>query len=109
MSVEGAVRRRSIHNIDLVHLHDLRLKPGDTQHFGPFSVTTPERTMIDLLHDPDQFGRIERVACRLLSAVSDGGLLAIHQRVLRTKRPHRNLASTRLVELRGKGPPPASG
>lgn len=83
-----------------VRVHELVLGPGDSQAFGPFSVTTPLRTAVDLIHDPAPMGVGEAVAVRLLLPLIPGGAAELVARIESTRRPHRSLALARLAQLR---------
>lgn len=75
---------------------------ADVHTFGRLSVTTPERTALDLLHAPDSFGSTEKVALRLLCQQIDGGVRRLQQHISERKRPYRRLAERRLVQLSGR-------
>ena len=83
-----------------VRVHELVLRPGDTATFGPFSVTAPLRTAVDLIHDPTPLGVAEAVAVRLLLPLIPGGAAALLARIESTRRPHRALALARMAQLR---------
>lgn len=84
------------------HIHEFRLVSADIHTFGRLSVTTPERTALDLLHSPEGFGRTETVALRLLCQQFDGGVQHLRQHLSVHKRPYRRLAERRLARLSGR-------
>lgn len=88
---------------DGVRNYELRLAPADTVRFGVFEVTSPLRTVHDLLYDTERFARVERVACRLLFPLIKGGAHEVRQHLAAHRRPHRRLAQARLTVLCGEG------
>lgn len=85
---------------DRVTLH-LRCGPEDIEGFGPCAVTTPLRTLVDLLHAGDALSRHRAVACRLLVPLVPGGVDAVRARLASRRRPHRRAATERLARLLG--------
>lgn len=84
-----------------VRVHELRYTEADLTRFGPFGVSRPLRTALDLLHDPSGAGRREVVACRLLFRLIDGGRDAVEEQVRASRRPYRRLAHERFAKLTG--------
>lgn len=77
---------------------ELRLSPEDRVKLGMFCVTSPLRTVIDLLHDPDHFGLTERVAYRLLLPLIPGAKETVFLYLSTHRRPHARLARERALE-----------
>ena len=77
-------------------MHEFQLAPGDVLLFGEFAVTSPARTVFDLLRSPDDFDLASRVACRLLFARHAGLSEAVRERLVDGGRPYRALALARL-------------
>lgn len=93
-----AGRRRPLASRADLRVYELRYGAEDVERFGPFQVTRPMRTALDLLHDPEVFGRREAVACRLL-LLADGGTAAMARHLAEHRRPHRRLAQARFREF----------
>ena len=93
-----AHRRRDAQNTEWLRIYELRYTEADTKRFGDFSVTTPLRTVLDLLYD-DGFGRAERIACRLLISLMADGRAAVSTHLDTHQRPRRRLARQRLAAL----------
>lgn len=73
-------RRRDPVRDAALALHHRPCPELDLVRFGATAVTTPRRTLIDLLHEPgaeDGFPQTARIACRLLSRSTPGGIDAI--------------------------------
>ncbi|MCB1274496.1 MAG: hypothetical protein KDB25_08935 [Leucobacter sp.] len=98
--VSTAGRKRVIVALtEQCRIAQLRLTEGDIHAFGEFRATTPFRTVLDLLHDPEGFGLADEVACRLLVARVDGGWAAVDVHVRTHRRPGRGLARERLDRI----------
>lgn len=82
-----------------VRTSEFRFAPGDVVQLGPCRVSTPARTILDLLYAPAPFGTAERVACRLLAHRVTGGLAAIQEHLHTHRRPYRREAVTRLASI----------
>jgi len=91
--------RGSIARTDDIDVLELRLDPADLQHFGSFTVTTPMRTILDLLYAPAEFGVRERAASRLLILNSPDCVHEVHDYVISHRRPGRRRAMSRLESL----------
>lgn len=82
-----------------VHFRQLRLEPSELTQLGDFAVTTPERTILDVLRLAPRFTQQQRSACRLLilhAALSRTTLLSS---LNAAPRAHRERARTRLLAL----------
>lgn len=93
-----AHQRRDAQNTEWLRIYELRYTEADTRRFGEFSVTTPLRTVLDLLYD-DDFRRVERIAGRLLLPLIVDGRAAITAHLDAHQRPRRQLARQRLAAL----------
>lgn len=79
--------------------YELRFAPGDISELGEFGVTSPTRTLLDLLHRPILFDESTRDACsNLLELIPHATEHTIHE-VNRRRRPHVRLARERLHDL----------
>ncbi len=87
-----------------VHVHELRLAPADVHQFGAFAVTSPQRTIIDMLCDPAPLQLREVVAVRLLLTLVAGGRTAIFADLHDRHRPRKQVALARLTDLRADPP-----
>ncbi|CAG7595955.1 hypothetical protein ACFPZL_05565 [Leucobacter soli] len=93
-------RRRNLRReTPQIRISELRLAPGDMHELGAFAVTTPLRTLLDLLYADTGFGKRERVACRLLALQIPGGWATARERVEARRRPYRTVARERLAAL----------
>lgn len=97
-----AKRRYTGIDTEMLRVSELRLSESDVTPLGRFAVTTPLRTVLDLLHDPDGFGPVERIACRLL-VHRIGGWAAVAARIEAHRRPYRTAALRRLGRPTGEG------
>lgn len=86
VTVPPRLRRDPVHDVDL-RIHHLPCPEDDLVRFGAVPVTSPARTVYDLLHLADRAGgpprassavfpREYRIACRLLAVLVPGGLTA---------------------------------
>lgn len=82
-----------------VHRYEFRLAPTDRVILGEFGVTSPRRTLLDLLHRPNHFDEMDRKACSNLLQLLAPTLENLVNEVASTRRPHAKLARTRLREL----------
>lgn len=83
-----------------LRVYELRYTEADTHRFGEFGVTTPLRTVIDMLHGDAPFTAVERIACRLLCCGwVEGGTATIASSLHAHQRPRRRLAFARLSSL----------
>lgn len=83
----------------LLSLRNLVFRPSDVQDFGVFSVTSPERTVTDLLRLRERFHSSDRAVCRLLIRLVPGGLQAIRAQLGERASPHSRRALQRLAAL----------
>lgn len=90
----SAGRSRTSRAVGAQH-YELRISPADVVKFGEFGVTTPMRTILDLLHVNPSFGPRERSACRELLRISPVGAEDMSARLLALRRPHVRLARER--------------
>lgn len=82
-------------------VREVRLSPDDTVFFGGLGVTTPLRTLYDLLHRPDAFGGADVVCCRLLSLQISEWPEALHRALHEKRSPHRARARDRACAIWG--------
>jgi len=94
-----AKRRRPRLSSELVRIHELRLGEADITCMHGFRVTTPRRTVLDLLHSPAAFGHVEQIACRLLTRSIEGGWEELADRLRHHRRPQRRIALARLLTI----------
>lgn len=99
LSVAGSAGQARICRASNTHRYELRLSPADVTMLGEFGVTTPKRTILDLLHLSASFGSDERNACRelLKPAAIDAKQMTDHLAELH--RPHVKLARERFREV----------
>lgn len=95
---KAAGRSRSRHASD-AQRYELRLSPADAAMLGEFGVTTPMRTILDLLHLSPSFGPDERTACRELMTLAAVDAEELHQQLLALRRPYVRLARERFREV----------
>ena len=100
IQVSTRVGRRGVtaHNPEL-RVYEIRYTQADTHQFGKFRVSTPLRTIIDLLYDHAGFDKRERVACRLLTRLVPGGIDEVRMYLDTHPRPYRSRAHERLRAL----------
>lgn len=79
--------------------YELRLNDRDISTFGELCVTTPQRTMLDLLYRPESYGAIERDACLKLFEVAGIDADETNAMLARRRRPHGRLARERFREI----------
>lgn len=82
-----------------VRTSELRIAPSEVIQLGPCRVSTPGRTILDLLYASEPFGVAERVACRLLARGVPGGLAGIQEHLRTHRRPYRSAAMIRLSSI----------
>ena len=86
-------------------LRELTLRDDDLQWFGSRAVTTPGRTVFDLLHASQPFTLRHVVACRLLALQLRGGVGEISKRMEQQPRySNRVLARSRMAHIWGTTP-----
>lgn len=79
--------------------YELRLRTEDVSIIGEFGVTTPLRTILDLVYRPEPYGTIERDACRELYESAHVDAEEVHVRLTTQRRPHGRLARERFHEI----------
>lgn len=77
-------------------VQQLLLVEGDVESVGNFAVTSPLRTVFDLLRSPQCFDVRHQVACRLLLLRTPEARESVHERLSIGGRPYRRLALERL-------------
>ncbi|MGW9021473.1 hypothetical protein ACWGOE_08340 [Leucobacter chromiiresistens] len=82
-----------------VAVHEHALAAADFARIGRESVTTPTRTLCDLLRSAGAFGVESRVACRILLAREPGGRRAVQAALDAGSSRHRRIATARLASL----------
>lgn len=80
-------------------VHQYAYATNATVRFGDFEVTTPLRTITDLLRLPEDFTRVHRLACRLLLLSPEIDRALISTALGSGPPPHRRRARDRLREL----------
>lgn len=94
-----AGRRAPVHDTPQVRFHEQPVQENEKRCFGQLAVTSPLRTLVDLLYAPSPHSREEQVACRLLysrrSAIDHAALLKLRDH----RRPHSVLARGRIETL----------
>lgn len=81
------------------HRFEFRFTPGDTMKLGNFGITSPRRTLLDLIHRPDIFDASTHEACRNLLNLLRGTREQVVEEIESTRRPHARLARERLHAL----------
>lgn len=71
-------RTRVPGEVPICTVREVRLPPEETTMFGGIGVTTPLRTLFDLLHRPQPFELDDVVCCRLLAHQVPGWPEALH-------------------------------
>lgn len=82
-------------------LREFRLREDDLERVGPYAVTTPARTVFDLLRDRESFTLTRQVACRLLLPRHRGGYSMLAARLSESGIADRAYMSRRLATLWG--------
>lgn len=77
-------------------VRQLRLQEKDVVELGLVTVTTPLRTVFDLLRAPGEFGAPGRITCRILLSHIPAGGESLRERLARGGRPFRRVALDRL-------------
>lgn len=80
-------------------LRQLSLAPEDVRVFGEQCVTSPERTVFDLLRTTEPFTRLHRIACRILLLHDDITREALRERLIASGKARRGSALERLARL----------
>lgn len=83
-----------------VVVHELGCTAAETVRFGDFRVTSPIRTVYDLLYQRGPFTASRITACRLLLRLAPDGYSAVAAAVEARRRPYREEARSRLARLR---------
>ena len=92
--------RHSTVGTEQLRVHELRLSSEEVVRFGPFGATSPFRTALDLLYDPEhELTVTERVMLRLLFSCFEGGAEAVRAHLHDHPRPHRAVALQRLAAV----------
>jgi hypothetical protein len=86
----------------MLRVHDLHFRTGEVIAFGKIRVSTPQRTLYDLLRLKSEFSAIERASCRLLLQLVPGGVATIIERISTHASPHRKRALARLAGLHAR-------
>ncbi|MFV0433553.1 MAG: hypothetical protein ACK5LO_06220 [Leucobacter sp.] len=80
-------------------LHQFSYESDEIHSLGEFQLTTPLRTVADVLRIPGEFSRAHRVACRLLVQLIPGGTDAVRDRLTTVGPAYRAAAVSRLRQL----------
>ncbi len=99
LSIAKSAGRSRAHRASDAQRYELRLSPADVAELGEFGVTTPLRTILDLLHLSPSFGPDERTACRELMTLAAVEEEELRQQLLSMRRPHVRLARERFREV----------
>lgn len=91
-------RTHDLRQFSAVALHQYQLDQADISRLGPFSVTSPKRTLYDLLRG-HSFDRKHRVACRLLLARLERGRSALAAEFPLRHKPYETRMRRRLASL----------
>ena len=94
-----ARQRRRQADTEWLRVYEFRYSEAETHRFGAFDVTTPLRTVTDMLYAARPFGIVERVACRLLCREIEGGAATVLAELQDRRRPYRLHALRRFAEL----------
>lgn len=89
-TVPNGVRKPNYTTPDVL-VRGLSIASHELEDFGGFSVTTPLRTICDLLRVRAELKTPEQVACRLLLRLVPNGREAVAE-ALESRRPHRAVA-----------------
>ncbi|QIK62081.1 hypothetical protein G7068_01845 [Leucobacter viscericola] len=89
-------RRAEMVSTSIMTLQQLRLADSDVVYCDSFAVTSPLRTALDLLRDPEGFDARSRAAYRLLLPLIAGGADAVTARLVEGPQAYRNVALTRI-------------
>lgn len=84
---------------EFLRVREHRYAETEVTALGRCTVTTRQRTILDLLYTPEPFGRVEQVACRLLGMRVDGGLVRVAEHLHTHRRPYRRRALERLGSI----------
>ncbi|QYM76068.1 hypothetical protein [Leucobacter luti] len=80
-------------------VHQFSYAPHAIVRYGPFEVTTPLRTVTDLLRLPEEFTHAHRVSCRLLLLSAEIERSLVDGALAVGPPPHRRRARARLSAL----------
>lgn len=92
----GAAAERFTPNL---RVRDIVFRPGDRLLLGAVQVSSPARTVYDLLRMRVEFTSIDRAACRLLLRLVHGGAGEVAEQLALRAAPNRNRALHRLAGL----------
>lgn len=98
-SVSSNTRRNQRQSSSSVSYSELRLVEGDMKSLGVLRVTTPSRTLFDLLARRQPFTQEEFDACVRLAESIGESLPAFETQLSKVRRPHVILARQRLREV----------
>lgn len=82
-----------------LRVRDLRFQRGELYAFGAVQVSTPLRTVSDMLRLIERFGVPERAACRLLLQLAPGGAQSLARDLAARPIPYRRRALERLESV----------
>ena len=99
LSVAGCAGRARTHRPSGARRYELRLGQADIETLGEFGVTTPLRTILDLLHANATFGLAEQSACRNLMSLANIDTDEVNDLLFGLRRPHVRLARARFREV----------
>jgi hypothetical protein len=99
LSVAGFAGRARTQHTREVHRYELRISEAEVARLGQFGVTTPLRTILDLLHLSPTFGEIEQHSCRELLSIAQISTEELSQLLITLRRPHIRLARERWREI----------
>lgn len=85
--------------MDVVYVRHQRITREDVAMFDDLGVTTPYRTVLDLLRDPERFDVPCQVACRLLFTRYQGIARQVVCTIQEARHPQRPISRERLAKL----------
>lgn len=91
-------RRAEMVSSSILILQQLRFATDDVIYLDKFAVTSPLRTALDLLRDPDEFDATTRATFRLLLPLLHGGRRTVETALIEGPQAYRNVALERLRE-----------
>lgn len=98
LSTFDGVRAPTVQGPD-ASVHQYRYRDEEIVQFGEFFVTSPARTVHDLLRLDEPVPPARRVACRLLLAATAGGAETVRAATTGRSRPHNRRVLERLAAL----------
>lgn len=88
-------------DMSALRLREISLQTEDRTLLGDYAVTTPLRTLFDLLHQPQSFTTVDVVCCRLLSMRIPQGVDTLRQLLQARQHAYRVRARDRVSAIWG--------